>query len=103
MSADDVAAAAKYFRRQALVDQRLIDRAAAAPDALVDGLEDLQRRRDLWIQLAEETEAYLVERPAEKGELEFTPPCSEALSSRRERYAAAASTAALMVSNGIWV
>lgn len=68
MSADDVAAAARYYRRQAKVDQRLVNRAAAAGRPA----EDLERRRDLWAQLAQEAEAYLA--LAEEAELEFTPP-----------------------------
>lgn len=69
----DVDDAAKYFRDQAAADQVLIDRAAATPDALQIGLQDLQGRCDLWVQLAEEAETYLVNRPAETAELESPP------------------------------
>lgn len=80
MSAQDVVDSAKYFREQAAADQGLIDRAKVTPGARLDGLEDLERRRDLWIQLADETEGYLGDRSAKLAELESTPPpCSEAL------------------------
>jgi hypothetical protein len=77
LSADEVARAARYFRQRAAADQRLIDRFDTATVPLQHGVDELERQRDLRIQLADEAVAYL---PRELvAALGDPPSCSQTL------------------------